>query len=148
LIAGNRPRGDAKDAFKAILDGAMLGVPVLRNQEPGEGGVPVPSVVFPGLVSGVSRTGAIGRQESETQRALEERYRIQIDCYQNSKVECDALASAVAQAIVDHEDTFERVYGIENINKLDDADMPPANEMAKESRVRMDYGFTMYRALS
>lgn len=146
MIAGNRPRGDAKDAFKVVLDAAMLGVPVLRDQEPGQG-APVPSVDL-GLVSGVSRTGAIGRQESETQCALEEWYRIQIDCYENNKVDCDALADAVAQAIVDHEDTFERVYGIENVHKLDDADVAFGNELAKECRVRMDFGFTTYRAVS
>jgi hypothetical protein len=136
---------DAKDAFKAILDAGMLGVDVYRDL-PYEG-TPVPSVVLT-LVSGNSRSGAIGLQESPTQRALEERHRIQIDCYHNEKVECDALADAVEQAIVDHDDTLRSTYGIENVQKLDDADVARGNEMTRESRVRMDFGFITYRAIS
>jgi hypothetical protein len=138
-------RADAKDAFKAILDAAQLGAPVFRDK-PDEG-APVPSVVFT-LVTGVSRSGAIGLQESETQRALEERYRIQIDCYHNDKVECDALAGAVDQAIVDHEQMLQSTYGIENVQKLDDSDVAPENEFARYGRVRMDFGFTTYRAVA
>jgi hypothetical protein len=96
-------RADAKDAFKAILDAAQLGVPVFRDLPPE--GAPVPSVVLT-LVSGGSRSGAIGLQETETQRALEERHRIQIDCYHDDKVECDRVADQVEQAIVDREDTL------------------------------------------
>lgn len=139
------PRSDAKDAFKAILDAAGLGIPVCRDK-PNEG-APVPSVVFT-LVSGVSRSGAIGLQESETQRALEERYRIQIDCYHDDKVECDAVADAVEQAIVDAEATLRSTYGIEDLRKMDDADVDPRNEMARTCRVRMDFGFTTYRAVA
>ena len=130
------------DAFTTILEAALLDIPILRDLP-----ASVPSIVLT-LVSGVSRSGAIGLQESETQRALEERHRIQIDCYHNSKVECDALADAVEQAIVDHEETLDSTYGIENAGKMDDADVAPVNEMSNERRVRLDFGFTMYRALS
>jgi hypothetical protein len=138
-------RRDAKDAFEAILDAAQLGVLVFRDL-PYEG-APVPSVVLT-LVSGTSRSGAIGLQESETQRALEERHRIQIDCYHDDKVECDALADSVEQAIVDHEDTLRSTYGIEDVRKMDDADLSMLNEMSRQCRVRMDFGFIMYRAVA
>jgi len=144
-MASTRPRGDAKDAFKAILDAAQLGVPVLRDL-PYEG-APVPSIVLT-LVSGVSRCGAIGLQESSSQRALEERHRVQIDCYHIDKVECDGLADAVEQAIIDHEAVLRSRYGIENVQKLDDADVAFGNEMARECRVRMDFGFIVYRAVA
>jgi hypothetical protein len=143
-MPSTKTRSEAKDAFKRILDAAMLGSPVFRDK-PDEG-APVPSVVFT-LITGVSRIGAIGLQESPTQRALEERYRIQIDCYHNDKVECDALADAVEQAIVDDEETLRSTYGIENVQKLDDSDVAPENEFARYSRVRMDFGFTTYRAV-
>ena len=110
-------------------------------------GAPVPSVVLT-LVSGASRSGAIGLQETETQRALEERHRIQIDCYHDDKVECDALADPVEQTIVDHEDTLRSTYGIENVQKLDDADVAMRNEIGRQCRVRMDFGFTTYRAVA
>ncbi len=138
-------RGDAKDAFKAILDAAELEVPVLRDL-PYEG-APVPSIVLT-LVSGSSRSGAIGLQETVTERALEEHHRIQIDCYHNGKVECDALADAVEQTIVDGEDTLCSTHGIENVQKLDDSDVAPRNEMARESRVRLDFGFIIYRTVA
>ena len=138
-------RRDCKDAFKAILDAAQLRVPVHRDMP--YGGADVPSVVLT-LVSGVSRSGAIGLQESETQRALEQRYRIQVDCYHDDKVECDALADKVEQAIVDKEDTLRSTYGIENVQKIDDADVSIPNDMARECRVRMDFGFVTYRAVA
>ena len=144
-IPSTTPRRDAEDAFKAILDAAQLGVPVFRDRPPE--GVPVPSVVQT-LAGGNSRSGAIGLQESETQRALEEHYRIQIDCYHDDKVECDLLADQVEQAIVDHEDALRSTYGIEHVKKLDDADVSSSNELSREYRVRMDFGFTAYRAVS
>ena len=137
-----KTRSNAMDAFTAILEAALVDIPILRDLP-----APVPSVVLT-LVSGVSRSGAIGLQESETQRALEEGYRIQIDCYHNSKVECDTLADAVEQAIVDHEEALNSTYGIENIHKMDDADVARANELSNERRVRMDFGFTTYRAVA
>jgi hypothetical protein len=140
------PRRDAKDAFKAILDAASLGVPVFRDLPLGEG-APVPSVVLT-LVSGGSRSGAIGLQEFSSLRALEERHRIQIDCYHSDKVECDAVADKVEQTIVDHEATLCSMYGIENVEKSDDSDVAPQNEFARECRVRMDFGFIMYRAVA
>jgi len=140
------PRRDVKDAFKTVLDAALLGVPVLRDLPPGEG-APVPSVVLT-LVSGSSRSGAIGLQETKTQRALEEHHRIQIDCYHDNKVECDRVADQVEQAIVDHEDTLRSTYRIENVQKVDDADVPIPNEFGRQCRVRMDFGFITYRALT
>ena len=139
-------RRDAKDAFKALLDAALVDVPVFRDQPPGEG-VPVPSVVLT-LVTGNSRSGAIGLQETETQRALEERHRIQIDCYHDDKVECDRVADQVEQAIMDHEDTLRSTYGIENVQKVDDADVSMPNELSRQCRVRMDFGFITYRAVA
>lgn len=138
-------RRDIKDTFKTLLDAATLGVPVYRDKPPE--GVPVPSVVFT-LISGVSRTGSIGRQESPTQLALEEWYRLQIDCYYDDSVECDNLAGKVEQAIVEHEDALRSTYGVENVQKLDDGDVGPQNEMSRECRIRMDFGFTMYRAVA
>jgi len=138
-------RSDAKDAFKVILDAAQLGVPVFRDLPPE--GAPAPSIVLT-LVSGSSRSGAIGLLETETQRALEERHRIQIDCYHDDKVECDSVADQVEQAIVDHEDTLRSTYGIENVQKMDDADVAPRNELARICRVRMDFGFITYRAVA
>jgi hypothetical protein len=138
-------RRDAKDAFKVILDAAALGVPVFRDL-PAEG-APVPSVVLT-LVSGSNRNGAIGLQETQTQRALEERHRIQIDCYHDDKVECDRVADQVEQAIVDHEDMLRSTYGIENVHKDDDADVSMPNELSRQCRVRMDFGFIMYRAVA
>jgi len=138
-------RADAKDAFKTILDVAQLGVPVFRDLPPD--GAPSPSVVLT-LVSGGSRSGAIGLQETTTQRALEERHRIQIDCYHDDKVECDQVADQVEQALVDHEDTLSSTYGIENVQKLDDADVSMPNELSRQCRVRLDFGFTTYRAVA
>jgi hypothetical protein len=138
-------RRDTKDAFKAVLDAALLGVPVFRDL-PYEG-APVPSVILT-LVSGGSRSGAIGLQETETQRALEERHRIQIDCYHDDKVECDRVADQVEQAIVDREDTLRSTYGIENVQKVDDADVSMPNELSRQCRVRMDFGFITYRAVA
>jgi hypothetical protein len=138
-------RADAKDAFKAILDAAQLGVPVFRDLPPE--GAPAPSVVLT-LVSGSSRSGAIGLQETKTQRALEERHRIQIDSYHDDKVECDAVADQVEQAIVDHEDALRSTYGIENVQKVDDADVSMPNELSRQCRVRMDFGFITYRAVA
>lgn len=138
-------RADAKDAFKTILDSAQLGVPVFRDLPPE--GAPAPSVVLT-LVSGNSRSGAIGLQETETQRALEERHRIQIDCYHDDKVECDRVADQVEQAIVDHDDTLRSTYGIENVQKVGDADVSMPNELSRQCRVRMDFGFTAYRAVA
>ncbi len=137
-------RADAKDAFKAILDAAQLGVPVFRDLSPE--GAPAPSVVLT-IVSGSSRSGAIGLQETETQRALEERHRIQIDCYHDDKVECDRVADQVEQAIVDHEGILRSTYGIENVQKVDDADVSMPNEFSRQCRVQMDFGFITYRAV-
>jgi len=137
-------RANAKDAFKAILDAAQLGVPVFRDLP--SDGAPSPSVVL-ALVSGSSRSGAIGLQETQTQRALEEKYRIQIDCYHDDKSACDAVADQVEQAIVDHEDTLCSTYGIENVHKMDDADVSMPNELSRQCRIRMDFGFTTYRAV-
>ena len=139
------PRRDAKDAFKAVLDAASVGVPVFRDLPPE--GAPVPSVVLT-LVSGVSRSGAIGLQETATQRALEEGHRIQIDCYHDDKIECDRVADQVEQAIVDHEDTLRSIYEIENVQKVDDADVAMPNEFSRQCRVRMDFSFTTYRAVA
>jgi hypothetical protein len=138
-------RADAKDAFKAILDAAQLGVPVFRDLPPE--GAPAPSVVLT-LVSGSSRSGAIGLQETKTQRAFEERHRIQIDCYHDDKVECDRVADQVEQAIVDHEGALCSTYGIENAQKVDDADVSMPNELSRQCRVRMDFGFITYRAVA
>jgi hypothetical protein len=78
-LIGTTPCRDAKDAFKAVLDTAVPpGVRVYRDQ-PYEG-VKGRAILLT-LVSGSSSAGAIGLQESPTQRALQERYRIQVDCY-------------------------------------------------------------------
>jgi hypothetical protein len=138
-------RRDAKDAFKAILDAALLGIPVFRDLPPE--GAPVPSIVLT-LASGSSRSSSIGLQETQTQRALEERHRIQIDCYHDDKVECDRVADQVEQSIVDHEDVLRSTYGIENVHKDDDADVSMPNELSRQCRVRMDFGFIMYRAVA
>jgi predicted hotdog family 3-hydroxylacyl-ACP dehydratase len=79
---------------------------------------------------------------------LEERHRIQIDCYHDDKIECDRVADQVEQAIVDHDDTLRSTYGIENVQKVDDADVSMPNELSRQCRVRMDFGFVMYRAVA
>jgi hypothetical protein len=139
------PRRDAKDAFKAILDAAGLDATVYRDipYEGAEAG----SVVLT-LVSGSSRRGAVGLQHSATERAMEQRHRIQIDCYHDDKVECDNLADKVEQTIMDHLDVLRSRYGISDVGKIVDTDVAPPDPLRRLARVLMDFEFVTYRALA
>jgi len=139
------PRGSAKDAFKAILDAASLGVTVYRDMP--YAGASLRSVVLT-FVSGSSRAGALGLQMSPTERGLEARHRVQIDCYHDVKVDCDRLADKVEQAILDHLDTLRSTYDIHNVQKIVDTDAAPPDPTLHQSRVLMDFEFVTHRAVT
>ena len=138
------PRQDARAAFKAILDAANLGVPVF-DRMPYEG-AEQRSVVLT-LVSGVSRPSALGNQITPTQQAIEEHYRIQIDCYYDDQTQAGMLAGKVEQAIMDAVDTLASTYDIHDVRKPQDMDGAPPDPTLRECRVILEFTFYNHRTV-
>lgn len=139
------PRQDVRAAFKAILDAAALGVPV-HERRPYEG-AEIRSVVLT-LVSGSNQVPSLGMQHSSTERALESRYRLQIDCYHDEQTECERLADKVDQAITDHLETLRSTYDIHDVKKIVDTDTAPPEPGLHEGRILMDYEFYTHRTVT
>jgi hypothetical protein len=143
-MTGTTPRHDARVAFKAVLDGAQLGVTV-HERMPYEGADQRSLVLT--IVSGVSRPSALGNQVSPAECAIEEHLRIQIDCYHDNQTQAGHLAGKVEQAIIDAAETFAATYDIHDVRKLDDFDVASPDPMVRECRVLLDFGFYTHRVV-
>jgi len=133
------------DAFKSVLETAQLGVPVYAEM-PYEG-AEQRSVVLT-IVSGWDRSPSIGLRHSKSSSALEERYRLQIDCYHDDQTEVKKLADKVMQAIADRLDLLRATYDIHGVRRLVITQTQPPESMVRESRILLDYEFYTHRALS
>lgn len=139
------PRQDVRSAFKTILEAANLGVTVYERM-PYEGAEPR-SVVLT-LVSGSNQSPGIGARFSQTQRAFENRFRLQVDCYHDDKAEADKLADKVEQAIMDRLDVLRSTYDIHDVRKIVDSDTLPPDPTLHETRILMDFEFFTHRAVT
>lgn len=138
------PRASVRNAFKAILEAANLGVTIHEHLlYPGAD----PRSVVLTIISGSNRSPSIGLRRTSTKRGFEEQYRLQLDCYDDASI-VDALADKVEQALVDALDTFEKAYDIHNLRKITDIDRPADSTPSTEGRVIMDFTFYTHRELT
>jgi hypothetical protein len=144
-VPTTNPRQSVTQAFKTILDQASIGVTVYEEMP--VGGAPQRSVVFT-LVTGTNRSPAIGMQFSDSVRALEESFRLQIDCYYDDPDKANALSDHVQQIIADSLDVLRDAHDIHDIRKVIDTNMPAEDPSLKEWRKLMQYTFYTHRAIT
>jgi hypothetical protein len=138
-------REAARVAFARILTDANLGVRVY-DRMPYEG-AEQRSVVLT-VVSGVSRRPALSLLVSPFVRTLEEHYRLQVDCYHDDQVECEKLADAVEQVIMNEVDALATTYDIHQVKKSVDSDSAPADATARQARILLQFDFYIHRAVT
>ncbi len=138
------PRVSIRNAFKALLEAANLGVTIHKRQ-PNLGADPR-SVVLT-IVTGSSRSPSIGLRRSADKRALEMHYRLQVDCYSDES-DVDALADKVEQTISDAAEGLRSGFDIHDLRKSIDSDTLPAETGGSGSRVMMEFTFYTHRELT
>jgi regulator of protease activity HflC (stomatin/prohibitin superfamily) len=69
-----------------------------------------------------------------------ERYRIQIDVFENDREQAEVYADKVEQAIIAGLNSpFRSVYGLMDIRKLVDTDQGPTEQLQREAHSILDY---------
>jgi hypothetical protein len=144
-LASTTSLQDILGAFKAVLDGAGLGVTVYEEL-PYEGADARSVVLTPG--GGPTARPALGLRISPTTRAMEDHCRLQISCFYDDQVGCRVLADKVSQALLDHIDEFESTYDIHDLKRSTGPAPGPVEAGVRESHLRMDFEFYTHRAVT
>lgn len=144
-MPGTTPLQAILAAFKAILEGAGLGVKVYEEMP--YDGAPSRSVILT-PVAGHTAESALDLRTSPNMRAVEEHCRLQIDCYYDDQNKCRVLTDKVSQTLFDHVDEFARVYDIHGLKRAFGPIPGPGEPNKRESRLLMDYEFYTHRAVT
>lgn len=132
------PRAIFRNAFYQVLNTTFgTDIEVVKYRPPE--GVSGRAIVL-NIVSGVNKRPGFGLRTSTTQKGLIERYRMQIDVFENNREQAEIYADKVEQAIfLALNSPFRTVYGIMDIRKLVDTDSGPVEQFQREAHSILDY---------
>jgi len=132
------PRATFRNAFYHVLNTALgTDIEVVKYRPPE--GISGRAVVL-SIVSGVNKRPGFGLRTSATQRGLMERYRIQIDIFENDREQAENYADKVEQAIITALNSpFRTVYHVFDIKKIVDTDVGPTEQLQREAHSILDY---------
>ena len=132
------PRATFRTAFYAVLNAALGTEIEIVKYRPPEG-ISGRAIVL-NMVSGSNKRPGFGRRTSATQSGMFERYRIQIDVFENDREQAEVYADKVEQAIIAGLNSpFRSVYGLMDIRKLVDTDQGPTEQLQREAHSILDY---------
>ena len=133
-----KPRATFRTAFYQVLNAALGSEIEIVKYRPPEG-VTSRSIAL-NMVSGSNKRPGFGRRTSATQSGMFERYRIQIDVFENDCEQAEVYADKVEQAIIAGLNSpFRSVYGLMDIRKLVDKDQGPTEQLQREAHSILDY---------
>jgi hypothetical protein len=133
-----KPRATFRTAFYQVLNAALGSEIEIVKYRPPEG-VASRSIAL-NMVSGSNKRPGFGRRTSATQSGMFERYRIQIDVFENDCEQAEVYADKVEQAIIAGLNSpFRSVYGLMDIRKLVDKDQGPTEQLQREAHSILDY---------
>jgi hypothetical protein len=136
---------DALSAFKAVLDAANIrDVTVYQTED--YAGTEQRCIILT-IVSVVDREPSIGSRISGSARALEQWFRLQVDCYYDDSLEVLRVADQTQQALLDNRDRLETTSDIHNLKTFVVVPSRP-DPLNRLWRVRMDFGFYTHRGLT
>jgi hypothetical protein len=138
MVDETTPRATFRTAFYTVLYTALgTDIEVVKYRPPE--GVAGRSIAL-SLVSGVNKRPGFGRRTEATKSGMMERFRIQIDVFENDQEQAEIYADKVEQAIiVALNSPFRTVYGIIDIRKLVDTDAGPTEQLQREAHAILDY---------
>ena len=132
------PRATFRTAFYTVLNDALGPEIEVVKYRPPEG-VATRSIALT-MVSGSNKRPGFGRRTSATQSGMFERYRIQIDVFENDREQAEVYADKVEQVVIAALNSpFRSVYGIMDIRKLVDTDQGPTEHLQREAHSILDY---------
>jgi hypothetical protein len=132
------PRATFRTAFHEVLNDALGSEIDVVKYRPPEG-ISGRAIVL-NMVSGSNKRPGFGRRTSATQSGMFERYRIQIDVFENDREQAEVYADKVEQAIIAGLNSpFRSVYGLMDIRKLVDTDQGPTEQLQREAHSILDY---------
>lgn len=132
------PRATFRSAFCTVLSTALgSDIEVVKYRPPE--GVSGRAIVL-SMVSGSNKRPGFGLRTSATQKGLMERYRIQIDVFENDREQAEIYADKVEQAIfLALISPFRTVYRIMDIIKRVDTDQGPTEALERVAHSILDY---------
>lgn len=131
------PRATFRTAFYQVLNDALGSAIAVVKYRPPEG-VSGRAIVL-NMVSGSNKRPGFGQRTSATQKGLMERYRIQIDVFENDREQAEIYADKVEQAIFTALDTLRSTYGVFDVRKIVDTDTGPTEQLQREAHSILDY---------
>ena len=132
------PRATFRTAFYAVLNAALGTEIEIVKYRPPEG-ISGRAIVL-NIVSGSNKRAGFGLRTSATQSGMMERYRIQIDVFENDREQAEIYADKIEQAIfLALNSPFRAVYGLMDIRKLVDTDQGPTEQLQREAHSILDY---------
>jgi hypothetical protein len=131
------PRATFRTAFYTVLNDALGSDIAVVKYRPPEG-VSGRAIVL-NMVSGSNKRPGFGQRTSATQKGLMERYRIQIDVFENDREQAEIYADKVEQAIFTALDTLRSTYGVFDVRKIVDTDTGPTEQLQREAHSILDY---------
>jgi hypothetical protein len=132
------PRATFRNAFHQVLNTALgTDIEVVKYRPPE--GVSGRAIVL-SIVSGVNKRLGFGRRTDRDKSGMMERYRIQIDIFENDREQADVYADKVEQAIITALNSpFRTVYRVFDIKKIVDTDTGPTEQLQREAHSILDY---------
>ena len=132
------PRATFRTAFYTVLTTALgSDIEVVKYRPPE--GVASRSIAL-NMVSGTNKRPGFGRRTDANKSGMMERYRIQIDVFENDREQAEIYADKVEQAIIAAlHSPFHTVYGIMDIIKRVDTDQGPTEQLQREAHSILDY---------
>jgi len=132
------PRATFRTAFYQVLNAALGSeIEIVKYRPPG--GVPTRSIAL-NMISGSNKRPGFGRRTDRNKSGMLERYRIQIDVFENDREQAEVYADKVEQAIIAGLNSpFRSVYGLKDIQKLVDTDVGPTDLPKNEAHAILDY---------
>jgi hypothetical protein len=144
-VSSTQTLQDVLSTFKAVLDAANIrGVTVYETED--YAGTEQRCIVLM-IVDAVDREPGIGSRISGNARALEQWFRLQVDCYYDDSLEVLRVADETQQVLLDNRDRLEITSDIHNLKTLVVVPSRP-DPLNRLWRVRMDFGFYTHRALT
>lgn len=131
------PRATFRTAFYEVLNDALGSEIDVVKYRPPEG-VAGRSIIL-NMVSGSNKRPGFGLRTSRNQSGLLERYRIQIDVFENDREQAEIYADKVEQAIFTALDTLRSTYGVFDVRKIVDTDTGPTEQLQREAHSILDY---------
>ena len=132
------PQATFRTAFYTVLNAALGSEIEVVKYRPPEG-LPPRSIGFT-IVSGFNKRPGFGRRTAANKSGMMERYRIQIDVFENDREQAEVYADKVEQAIIAAlHSPFRTVYGIHDIRRLLNTEAGPTEQLQREAHSIMDY---------